>query len=63
MLRYPDDPDLWYEFGDFIYHVGLPARPCHPRAQAVDAFERAIALDPGFVSYQVHPIEFAIAGR
>ena len=58
--RYPDDPDIWYQFGDYIYHVASPVGVA-TEAQASDAFDRAIALDPGFGPYQVHPIEFAIA--
>jgi tetratricopeptide (TPR) repeat protein len=58
--RYPDDPDIWYNFGDFIYHVALPVGLA-TRDQSAEAFDRAIALDPGFGPYQVHPIEFAIA--
>jgi serine/threonine-protein kinase len=40
--RYPDDPEIWYSFGEYRYHsqIGNPA--------ALDAFERAIELDPGF---------------
>ncbi len=57
--RYPDDPDIWYEFGDFIYHVGADLGLA-TRDQAAKAFDRAVALDPGFGPYQVHPIEIAI---
>jgi len=57
--RYPDDPDIWYELGDFIYHVGEPLGLA-TRAQASEAFDRAVALDPGFGPYQVHPIEIAV---
>ncbi len=58
--RYPDDPDIWYHLGDFIYHLAMPVGLASP-AEAAEAFERAIQLDPGFGPYQVHPIEFAIA--
>lgn len=59
VLRYPDDPDMWYNFGDYIYHVAMPVGMA-TQEQSADAFERAIALDPGFAPYQVHLIEFAI---
>jgi tetratricopeptide (TPR) repeat protein len=58
---YPDDPDLWFELGEFIYHVGLGAGVA-TLPQAVEAFGRAIELDPGFGPYQVHPLELIIAG-
>ena len=57
---YPDDPDLWFELGEFIYHVGLRAGVAS-LPQAVEAFERAVELDPDFGPYQVHPLELAIA--
>ncbi len=58
--RYPDDPDIWYQLGDFIYHVAMPVGMA-TQEQSSEAFEHAIALDPGFGPYQVHPIEFAVA--
>lgn len=57
---YPDDPDLWFELGEFIFHVGL-RHGVASLEQAMDAFDRAIELDPGFGPYQVHPLELAIA--
>lgn len=57
---YPDDPDLWFELGEFIYHVGLSAGVAS-LPQALEAFDRAVELDPGFGPYQVHPLELTIA--
>lgn len=57
---YPDDPDLWFELGEYIYHVGLQIGVASLE-QAMEAFDRAIELDPGFGPYQVHPLELAIA--
>lgn len=57
---YPDDPDLWFELGEFIYHVGLEAG-VGTLDQALEAFNRAVELDPGFGPYQVHPLELTIA--
>ena len=56
---YPDDPDLWFELGEFIYHVGL-RHGVATLPQALEAFERAVELDPGFGPYQVHPLELTI---
>ncbi|MCG6955797.1 MAG: hypothetical protein LJF04_07390 [Gemmatimonadetes bacterium] len=58
--RYPDDPDVWYQYADFIHHVAEPVGLAS-QDQAAEAFDRAIALDPGFGPYQVHGIEIAIA--
>lgn len=60
VLLYPDDPDLWFELGEFIYHVGLSAGIA-TLPQAMEAFNRAVELDPGFGPYQVHPLELTIA--
>jgi len=57
---YPDDPDLWFELGEYIYHVGLGAGVASVD-QAMEAFTRAVELDPGFGPYQVHPLELTIA--
>lgn len=57
---YPDDPDLWFELGEYIYHVGLGAGVA-TLDQAMEAFNRAVALDPGFGPYRVHPLELTIA--
>jgi len=58
--RYPDDPDLWFELGEFIYHVGINVG-VSSLEQAVEAFDRAIELDPGFGPYRAHPLELVIA--
>lgn len=60
VLLYPDDPDIWFELGEYIYHVGLSAGVA-TLPQAMEAFNRAVALDPGFGPYQVHPLELTIA--
>jgi len=58
--RYPDDPDLWFELGEYIYHVGLEVGVAS-LDQAMEAFDRAVTLDPGFGPYRVHPLELTIA--
>jgi TolB-like protein len=38
---YPDDPDLWFELGEYIYHVAVELGLA-TWAQAMDAFEKAV---------------------
>jgi tetratricopeptide (TPR) repeat protein/TolB-like protein len=57
---YPDDPDLWFELGEYIYHVGLETGVATLH-QAVEAFGQAVELDPGFGPYRVHALELTIA--
>ena len=48
--RYPDDPEIWYSSGEYRFHdrYGDPA--------ALDHFERAIGLDPGFAPAYEHVV-------
>jgi tetratricopeptide (TPR) repeat protein len=57
--RYPDDPDLWFELGEVIYHTAM-GRGLASMEQARDAFDQAVALDPGFGPYRVHQMELLI---
>lgn len=54
---YPDDPWVWYEFGEVILHAGLPGG--WPEADR--AFARAVELDPGHAPYHLHPVQLAMA--
>ncbi len=59
---YPDDPDVQNMLGEARYHVGPMV--LRPRSEAVEAFERAIALDSAFAPAYIHPVEMVIgAGR
>jgi eukaryotic-like serine/threonine-protein kinase len=48
--RYPNDPEIWYTLGEYRYHdrMGDPA--------SLEAFERAIELDPGFAPAYEHVV-------
>jgi len=56
--RYPTDPELWYMLGDARYHAGGLAR-VQP-STALQAFDRAIALDSAFTPSYVHAIGLAL---
>jgi serine/threonine-protein kinase len=59
--RYPDDPELWYTLGDARFHLGVTAGL--PRARALDAFDRAIALDSSFSPAYIHAVGLALQLR
>lgn len=58
--RFPDDPEMWFKFGDVQYHFTrwlLPSRSSMRSAR--DAFERAITLDSAFAPAYIHQLELA----
>jgi len=61
--KYPDDPEVWYELGEFYRHVGVDAGVATD-ADALEAFGKSVALDPTFAPYYIHYIESLLgAGR
>jgi serine/threonine-protein kinase len=56
--RYPNDPELWYMLGDVRHHFGGLAGA--PPGAALDAFDRAIALDSAFTPSYVHAVGLAL---
>jgi eukaryotic-like serine/threonine-protein kinase len=54
--RYPDDPEGWYLAGEARFHHGWMGR-IRPR-EALEAFDRAIALDSAFSPAYVHTMHF-----
>ena len=56
--RYPGDPEVWYELGDARAH-GDRAQGGVP-GPALEAFDRSIALDPGFAPAYEHTVQLAI---
>ncbi|HUF35527.1 MAG TPA: serine/threonine-protein kinase [Gemmatimonadales bacterium] len=59
--RYPGDPEIWYELGEARYHEAAPAGG--PPGRTLEAFDRAIALDPGFGPAYEHAVEVALQLR
>ena len=55
--RYPEDPEVAYRFGDALYHSQPPLGGTP--AQALEAFDHAITLDPGFAPSIESPDTFA----
>jgi DNA-binding SARP family transcriptional activator len=56
--RYPEDPEVWYRLGDARFHADPPFGG--PPGPALAAFDRAIALDPGFAPAYEHTVTLAI---
>jgi tRNA A-37 threonylcarbamoyl transferase component Bud32/tetratricopeptide (TPR) repeat protein len=56
--RYPEDPEVWYQLGEARAHSG--PRVGGVPAPALEAFDRAIALDPGFAPAYEHTVNLAI---
>src|SRR5690606_12955574 len=57
--RYPDDPQIWENLGDSYLHAAYPAS--RGNAEALDALDRAIALDSGFAPAYMHTLYLAFA--
>jgi eukaryotic-like serine/threonine-protein kinase len=56
--RYPGDPEVWYELGDARFHSSPPLGGVP--APALEAFDHAIALDPGFAPAYEHTVNLSI---
>ncbi|HEU5040332.1 MAG TPA: hypothetical protein VFT84_05910, partial [Gemmatimonadales bacterium] len=62
--RYPEDPMAWYALGEWRIAMHAPWPIAVPPAVSLEAFARAIALDPGFgPSYEHMPALFLALGR
>ncbi len=58
--RYADDPEAWFALGEARYHFGFgPVLGVSERA-ALDAFDRAIALDSAFAPAYIHAVELGL---
>jgi serine/threonine-protein kinase len=52
--RLPDKAEAWYLYGDWLYHASLRVAEPDWEARAMDAFERALELDPGLEVAREH---------
>ena len=56
--RYPGDPEVWLDLGEARFHSSPPLGGVP--APALEAFDHAIALDPGFGPSYEHTVHLAI---
>jgi eukaryotic-like serine/threonine-protein kinase len=56
--RYPEDPSVWFELGERQFHT--PAPLGRNPAAALEAFDRALALDSGFAPAYMHTVRLAL---
>ena len=58
--RYPEDPEAWYALGEARFHFGFAPGLGTGQRAALDAFDRAIALDSTFGPAYIHPVDLAL---
>jgi tetratricopeptide (TPR) repeat protein len=56
--RYPGDPEVWLDLGEARFHQAPPLGGVP--GPALEAFDHAIALDPGFATAYEHTVRLAI---
>lgn len=54
---YPDDPSIWYQLGETVFHSYIP----RGWPEAEKAFSRAAELDPGMTPYHHHLVDLAFS--
>ncbi|HVF38560.1 MAG TPA: hypothetical protein VM939_01585, partial [Gemmatimonadaceae bacterium] len=59
----PDQPDIWFEYGDIMFHFGRTIGITNAFTLAQEAFERAYALDSSLAPAIEHLLEFAVLTR
>jgi serine/threonine-protein kinase len=55
--NYPEDPEGWFELGEFIHHYNELAIT---RRRELEVWQRSIALDPAFGPSYFHAVELAL---
>ena len=54
---YPDDPGVWYNLGEVLWHGQVPPG----WSEAEEALQRAVDLDPGVAPYHHHLVDLAFS--
>ncbi|MDQ3674027.1 MAG: hypothetical protein M3365_06605, partial [Gemmatimonadota bacterium] len=57
VVRYPDDPEVWYRVGEARFHHGYGSIFDLSEPEIRDAFNRAVSLDSAFAPAYIHLIE------
>ena len=57
----PDRPDVWYEYGDILFHKGALLGVGGARELARASFERAYRLDSTYAAASLHLFELLVA--
>jgi serine/threonine-protein kinase len=60
VTRYPDDPEAWYAMGEARFHFGFAANAGATWDAALEAFDRAIALDSAFGPAYIHNVDLGL---
>jgi serine/threonine-protein kinase len=60
VTRYPDDPEAWYALGEARFHFGVIANAGATWESALEAFDRAIALDSAFGPAYIHQVDLGL---
>ncbi len=55
----PDQPEVWYELGDLLYHFGGVLGEPGAASRATQAFKRAVALDSTYAAPLSHLVDIA----
>ena len=58
--KYPEDPEVWYAVGEARFHHGYGTQAGITERDALDAFNKSIALDSAFAPAYVHAIELSL---
>ena len=60
VTRYPEDPEAWYAMGEARFHFGFAINAGASWDAALEAFDRAIALDSAFGPAYIHNVDLAL---
>jgi serine/threonine-protein kinase len=60
VARYPDDPEAWYAMGEARFHFGFAVNAGATWDAALEAFDRAIALDSAFGPAYIHNVDLGL---